>query len=338
MIPYISKLVRGQDLTEAEAAEAMSVVMSGEATPAQIAGFMVALRMKGETAEEITGLARTMRAKAVPIDVSGDLLDTCGTGGDGSGTFNISTVSAIVAAGAGARVAKHGNRASSSRCGSADVLEALGVRIDLPPEGVARCIDSVGIGFLFAQTFHPSYKHAAAPRRELGIRTVFNLLGPLSNPAGARFQSVGVAEASMLERVLDVLLALGAERVVVFHGSGGQDELTISGPSLVAESIDGRRAAYQVDPAEVGLSHAQPETVLGEGPAENAAIVKEVLGGVQGPRRDVVLLNSAAALRAAGLADDWRSAVALAAETIDRGRAGAALERWVTATKAEAVA
>lgn len=327
MIDAIAKLVKRQDLTEDEAAHAFETIMRGDATPSQIAGFVIALRVKGETVEELTGLARTVRALATPIQVDGELLDTCGTGGDGLATFNISTLAAIVAAACGALVAKHGNRAASSLCGSADVLEQLGVKIDLQPDGVARCIQDAGIGFLFAPIFHPSFRFAAVPRRELGVRTVFNVLGPLCNPAGAKYQALGVADGSLAGRIADVLQRLGVERAIVFHAGDGMDELSVSSPSFVIE-IDGRRREYQLDPAELGLQTAPIETMRGGGPEDNARLAREVLDGATGPKRDVVLLNSAAALRAAGLAKDWREGIGLAGEAIDSGHAGEVLQRW----------
>ncbi|TMF92828.1 MAG: anthranilate phosphoribosyltransferase [Chloroflexi bacterium] len=338
MIESIAKVVKCENLTEEEAASAFEVIMRGDATPSQIAGFVVALRMKGETAEEITGFARKARAMATPIQVTGALLDTCGTGGDGLATFNISTLSAIVAAACGARVAKHGNRAASSLCGSADVLEQLGVKIDLAPEGVARCIEGAGIGFLFAPVFHPSFRFAAVTRRELGLRTVFNVLGPLCNPAGAKYQALGVADGTLAGKMADVLQRLGVERAIVFHAADGMDELSVASPSLVIE-IDGtgagraqgaHRKEYQLDPAELGLQRASVESMRGGGPAENARLAREVLGGAKGPRRDVVLLNAAAALRAASLAHDWKDGLGLAAEAIDSGRGGEVLQRWAT--------
>ena len=329
MLDAIAKLVRCENLTEQEASAAFEVIMRGDATPSQIAGFMVALRMKGETVDELTGFARTARAMATPISVDGALLDTCGTGGDGLATFNISTLAGLVAAACGARVAKHGNRAASSMCGSADVLEQLGVKIDLPPEGVARCIDGAGIGFLFAPVFHPSFRHAGPSRRELGVRTVFNVLGPLCNPAGARYQALGVADPKMAARMADVLQRLGVERAIVFHAADGMDELSVASPSSVIE-IDGQRKEYQLDPAELGLPRAPVESMRGGGPEENARLAREVLGGAKGPRRDVVLLNAAAALRAAGRAKDWKDGIGAAAEAIDSGRAGDVLQRWAT--------
>ena len=327
MIDAIAKLVRCEPLTEAEAAAAFETIMRGDATPVQIAGFLVALRMKGETPDEITGFARTARAVATPIEVEGALLDTCGTGGDGLATFNISTLSAIVAAACGAKVAKHGNRAASSMCGSADVLEALGVKIDLGPEGVVRCIEEAGIGFLFAPVFHPSFRFAGVPRRELGLRTVFNVLGPLCNPAGAKYQALGVADGSMAAKMAAVLVRLGVERAIVFHAGDGMDELSVSSPSHVIE-IDGSRKEYELDPRELGLATAPVESMRGGGPEENARIAREILAGALGARRDVVLLNSAAALRAAGLAATWKDGLGLAAEAIDSGRAGEVLQRW----------
>ncbi len=327
MIDAIAKLVRCESLTEGEASAAFETIMRGDATPIQIAGFIVALRMKGETVDEITGFARTARAMATPIEVDGDLLDTCGTGGDGLATFNISTLAAIVAAACGVKVAKHGNRAASSLCGSADVLEQLGVKIDLGPDAVARCIDEAGIGFLFAPIFHPSFRFAGLPRKELGVRTVFNVLGPLCNPAGARYQALGVADANLAGKMADVLSRLGVERAIVFHAGDGMDELSVSSPSLVIE-IDGARKEYQLDPNEIGLKPASPQSVRGGGPEDNARIAREILGGATGPRRDVVLLNSAAALRAAGRAKDWRDGMGLAAEAIDSGRAADVLDRW----------
>jgi anthranilate phosphoribosyltransferase len=337
VIEYLNRLARGESLTESEASRAMELIMRDEATPIQIAGFIVALRLKGETVDELAGLARTARSMATPIDVddAGTLLDTCGTGGDGSGSFNISTLAAIVAAACGARVAKHGNRASSSTCGSADVLEALGVRIDLPPPGVAACIREAGIGFLFAPVFHPSFRFASVPRRELGIRTVFNVLGPLCNPAGAGRQALGVPEQQLAEKMADVLARLGVERALVFHAEG-LDELSTAGPSLVIEMLGGERRSYQLDPLELGLRRASRAELRGGGAAENAVIAREVLEGAAGPRRDIVLLNASAALRAAGLARDWREGIALAAEAIDRGGAAGLLDRWASLSQTRA--
>jgi anthranilate phosphoribosyltransferase len=294
--------------------------------------------MKGETVEEITGMARTARALATPIAIEGELLDVVGTGGDGAGTFNISTLSAVVAAAVGVRVAKHGNRAASSKCGSADVLEALGVKIDLGPDGVRRCIAEAGIGFLFAPVYHPSFRYVAVPRRELGVRTVFNLLGPLCNPAGARRQAMGVADPALLTRMADVLARLGAAHVVAFHGAGGIDELSTTGPSRVVEVVAGERSEYLLDPAELGLAPAPLEAMLGGDPVENAGIAREILDGAPGPRRDIVLLNSAAALRAAGRAPSWVDGLELAAQAIDSGRAREVLETWAGVSQSAAAA
>jgi anthranilate phosphoribosyltransferase len=329
LIEAIAKVVRGESLSQEEASTAFEEIMRGDATPVQIAGFIVALRIKGETVDELTGFASTARAMATPIAVDGALLDTCGTGGDGLATFNISTLSAIVAAACGARVAKHGNRAASSMCGSADVLEQLGVKIDLGADGVARCIQGAGIGFMFAPVFHPSFRFAGVPRRELGVRTVFNVLGPLCNPAGAKYQALGVADGSVAGKMADVLIRLGVERAIVFHAGDGMDELSVSGPSHVIE-IDGQRKEYELNPSELGLERAPVEAMRGGGPEENARIAREVLGGAPGPRRDAVLLNSAAALRAAGLAKDWKEGLKAGAEAIDSGRAGDVLQRWAT--------
>ena len=335
MIEAIGKLVRGESLTEAEAAGAMESIMRGDATPSQIEGLVVALRVKGETAEELTGLARAARQHATPLEAPSGLLDTCGTGGDGLGTFNISTLAGILAAASGARVAKHGNRAASSVCGSADVLEALGVKIDLGPEGVLRCLEEAGIGFCFAPVFHPSFRYAAVPRRELGVRTVLNVLGPLCNPAGASYQALGVADGGLAVRMAEVLGRLGVQRAIVFHASDGMDELSLSGPSQVIE-VDGERREYQLDPEQLGLQRAPLEALKGGGPEQNAAIAREVLAGARGPRREVVMLNAAAALREAGPARDWKEGLGLAAEAIDSGRAAGVLERWAKVSQAAA--
>jgi anthranilate phosphoribosyltransferase len=333
LIDAIAKLVRCESLTEAEAGSAFETIMRGDATPVQIAGFIVALRIKGETVDELTGFAKTARAMSTPIDVDGDLLDTCGTGGDGLATFNISTLAAIVAAACGARVAKHGNRAASSMCGSADVLEQLGVKVDLQPDGVARCIEETGIGFLFAPIFHPSFRFAGVPRRELGVRTVFNILGPLCNPAGARYQSLGVADGGVAAKMAEVLVRLGVERAIVFHSDDGMDELSISSKAHVIE-IDGRRRDYELDPTELGVQRAPLDAIKGGGPEQNARLAREVLQGAKGARRDVVLLNAAAALRAAGLAREWKDGMGMAAEAIDSGRAADVLGRWAAASQA----
>jgi anthranilate phosphoribosyltransferase len=326
----ITTLLAGHDLDEKQAAAAMTEIMEGAATPTQFAGFVVALRAKGETVEEVVGLVKTMRAFSQRIEVSGDLLDTCGTGGDRTGTFNVSTAAALVCAGAGAKVAKHGNRAASSRCGSADVLEALGVKIDLPPEGVATCIEQAGIGFCFAPMFHPAMRHAGVPRRELGVATIFNFLGPLSNPAGATRQALGVADERMVDIMVEVLGQLGSERVLAFHGSGGLDELSTAGPSYVVELNEGTITRWTIDPDELGLAPAPIEALAGGDADENAQHIRSVLSGQPGPQRDVVVLNAAAGLMAAGRASDMSGGLEKASEAIDSGQAAAALERLIT--------
>jgi anthranilate phosphoribosyltransferase len=321
----ISKLLAGESLTEQESSGAMVEIMEGAATPAQIAGFVVALRAKGETVDEVAGLVRTMRSYGRTVPVSGELLDTCGTGGDRTGTFNVSTAAAIVCAGAGVKVAKHGNRAASSRCGSADVLEALGVVIDLPPEGVAACIDKAGIGFCFAPVFHPAMRHAGAPRRELGVATIFNFLGPLTNPAGATRQALGVADERMVDKMVATLGRLGSTRVLAFHGHQGLDELATSGPSKVVELRDGDVHRWTIDPAELGLAPATLDEISGGTAEDNAAHIRGVLEGEPGPRRDIVALNAAAGLVAAGAAGDMSTGLVRATETIDSGAAARAL-------------
>ncbi len=328
----IALLVDGRSLTEEQAAAVMDEIMSGEATPAQFGAFVTALRVKGETVEEIAGMARVMRDKALRVKVDGPLLDTCGTGGDASGTFNVSTAAAFVAAGAGARVAKHGNRAMTSRCGSADVLEALGARIDLSPEQVADCLEKTGVGFMFAPGFHPAMKFAAGPRREIGVRTVFNILGPLTNPAGATCQVLGVADPSMAEKMAFVLGRLGSRRALVVHGRDGLDEMSISGPTMVCELAAGGVRHYEVTPQEVGLTPSEARSVAGGTPEENAAAMREVLAGRPGPLRDIVLLNAAAGLVAFESASTLGAGVSQAAEAIDGGAAGERLERFVAVT------
>jgi len=322
----IAELVEGRSLTEDEAAAVMREIMSGEATPAQIGAFVTALRIKGEAVEEITGLARTMRANAVKVETSLPVVDSCGTGGDASGTFNISTGAALVAAAAGAVVAKHGNRAMSSRCGSADVLEGLGVNIELDAAGVARCLEQVGIGFMFAPLFHPAMKYAGPPRREIGIRTVFNILGPLTNPAGARAQVLGVASAALVPKLAAALRALGTERVLVVHGADGLDEFTVCAETAVCELKDGETTEYTVTPEEFDISRATPESLAGGSLADNVSIIRDVLLGAPGAPRDAVLLNAAAVLLVAGVAGDFRQGVRLAVEALDTGRAQETLE------------
>ncbi|MCH7485202.1 MAG: anthranilate phosphoribosyltransferase, partial [Chloroflexi bacterium] len=308
----IAALVDGRDLTEEEAAACMREIMSDEVTPAQFGAFVVALRLKGETVDEIVGMARVMREKALPVPIDGPLLDTCGTGGDAKGTFNVSTAAAFVAAGAGARVAKHGNRAMTSACGSADVLEALGAKIDLPPEGVAACIERTGFGFMFAQAFHPAMKFAAGPRREIGVRTVFNILGPLTNPAGASSQLLGVADAALAEKMAQVLARLGTKHALVVHGEDGLDEVSASATTLLYEVKDGRVTRSTLHPDDVGLPAHPQDAAHGGSPEENANALRGVLAGEAGPLRDFTLINSAAALVAADLASDFREGLSLA--------------------------
>jgi anthranilate phosphoribosyltransferase len=336
----IQQLVEGHDLTAEETHIAMMQVMSGDASPAQIAGFVVALRMKGETPDEVAGCARAMRAHVTPARPSRpDLVDTCGTGGDGMNTFNISTSAALVAAAAGATVAKHGNRAMSSKTGSADVLEALGVRIDLSPDAVAACIDEVGFGFLFAQAHHPAMRHVAPVRRELGVRSVFNLLGPLTNPAGARRQLVGVYAESLVEPIAQVLAKLGAEHALVVHGAGGLDELTPTGENLVSEVRGGEVRTYTLDPRPLstGPGPGTPDDLrCGGDPAQNAAVILTVFDGERGPRRDAVILNAGAALMVGGVVSEIEAGIDLAVETIDSGAAQAKLDELVAFTRARA--
>jgi len=322
----IRKLVGGTDLSRDEAAQSMSEIMSGEATPAQIASFVTALHMKGETVDEITGCAETMREKAASVNCSKrPLVDCVGTGGDGSGTFNISTAAAIVVAAAGATVAKHGNRAASSRCGSADVLEELGVRIDLPPEKVEECLEQAGIGFMFAPVFHQSMKHAAGPRREMGIRTIFNMVGPVTNPAGADCLLMGIFSAELTEPMASVLGNLGAERAFVVHGDG-LDEVTITGPTRVSELSDGEVKTYEITPEEIGVGTSTKDDLKGGDVRKNATIIMDVLHGEKGPPREIVVANAGACLVVAGLAPDFRDGAALARDTIDSGRAMDKLE------------
>ncbi len=329
----IGKVVAGTDLAEEEMVSVMDEIMSGAATPAQIGAFVTALRIKGETVAEITGAARVMRAKATPVEVKvsgGVLVDTCGTGGDGSGTFNVSTTTAFVVAAAGVPVAKHGNRSASSKCGSADVLEALGVDLGLAPERIGRAVEEIGIGFMFAPALHGAMKHAIGPRREIGIRTVFNILGPLTNPAGANVQVMGVFAPGLTVTLAEVLGRLGAKRALVVCGAGGMDEITVTGETTVADWRDGRVTTYTIRPEEVGLGRATlAELAGGATPAEAAAQVRAILGGESGPKLDMVLLNAGAALMAAGRAADLAGGVALAREVVGSGAALAKLDALV---------
>jgi len=322
------RLTGGQSLSTEQAARAMLAIMEGNATPAQVGGFLMALRTKGETVDEIEGLSRTALEMAQPVRCAEPVVDTCGTGGDRSDTFNISTLAAIVAAGAGAVVAKHGNRAASSHCGSADLLEALGVRIDLGADGVERCLTEAGIAFMFAPVFHPGAAHAAPVRRELRVPTAFNFLGPLTNPARPHAQVVGVSDLRMLPLVAEVL-ARRRIRAKVFRGQDGLDELTTTGPSTVYETADGDVKERLLDPGDLGLPRARDGDLKGGDAETNAGIARSVLAGEHGPPRDVVLLNAGAALEVAGRAANIRDGMAAAAESIDSGAAAGALERWV---------
>ncbi|MFG6295380.1 anthranilate phosphoribosyltransferase [Streptomyces rochei] len=331
MIEALRTLVR-RPLTESEAAEAMRVIMRGEATAAQIAGFALAVTVRGASVDDLAGMARAAQEFATPVPCEGELLDTCGTGGDGLNTFNISTTSAIVAAACGVRVAKHGNRSASSACGSADVLEELGIRIDLGAEEAAACLDRAGITFLFAPVFHPAFRHTAGPRRELGARTVFNLLGPLCNPSGARLRTLGVPSRDLVEPMTEVLDRLGVRSALVFHSEDGMDELSTGAPAHLVELRDGRRTTHRFDPAEYGLARSRPGDLAGGDRAVNAAVVRRVLAGERGPARDVVLLNAAAALRVADLAGTWPDALRLAGSAVDGGAAADLLDRWTRAS------
>ncbi len=342
----IAKVVEGEDLAEAEMIEVMDQIMGGEATAAQVASFITALRMKGETVEEITGAARVMRSRATPIragrvlDLDRDeinieresILDTCGTGGSGTKSFNISTTVALVVAACGIKVAKHGNRSISSACGSADVLERLGVNLDVSPAVVERCIAEAGVGFLFAPALHGAMKHAIGPRKEIGIRTIFNILGPLTNPAGADRQVLGVYREALVEDLAHVLAALGCRRGFVVHGLDGMDEITLAAPTRVGEICGEKVTLYTVAPEDFGLRRCALSDLQGGDAARNAEIVRAVLQGEAGPRRDIVVLNGAFALVAAGAAENIRTGMALAAEAIDSGAAMQRLERLVRIT------
>ena len=326
----IAELMDGRDLSQQSARDVMRTIMAGEATPGQIGAFLVALRIKGETADEIAGCAEAMREHVLVVrPARTDLVDTAGTGGDGAGTFNISTAAALVAAAAGAGVAKHGNRAVSSSSGSADVLEALGFNLELPPETIARSIDELGFGFLFAPTHHPAMRHAAPVRRELATRTVFNVLGPLTNPAGARAQVVGVYAPELVPTIAEVLARLGAERAFVVHGAAGVDELSPAGPNLVCEVADGQVRRREIDPLDLGIARCAPADLGGGDPAENAETIRRIFSGADGGKRDAVLLNAAGAIAAGGLAHDLAEGVGFAREAVDSGAAGERLEALI---------
>ena len=341
----LGRLFRREDLSADETTAALDSVLAGEASPTLVAAFLAGLRTKGETVEELSGLFRAMRAKAEPLAIEGELVDTCGTGGDRSGTINVSTISALVVAAAGAKVCKHGNRAISSAAGSADVLEALGVVVDLGPVGVERCVASAGMGFCFAPRFHPAMRHVAPVRRELGVATVFNFLGPLVNPAGAKRQLVGVGDPTMAERMLAVLEASGTIHAMVVFGHDGLDELSTVTTSTVLETVRGGEAAtgytrrsFEVDPRAYGLGQVELADLQGGPPALNAELATEILAGETGPRRDFVLLNAGAALVVAGLTNDIGTGIDLAASMLDSGKAAAALELLVTVSNSAAAA
>jgi anthranilate phosphoribosyltransferase len=332
----IATLLDGHDLTRDEACETMRTIMRGDATPAQIAGFLVALRAKGETADEIAGCAEAMREHVLRVNPQrDDLVDIVGTGGDGANTYNISTAAALVAAGAGAAIAKHGNRAASSASGAADVLEALGFRLELPPERIERSIDELGFGFLFAQAHHPAMKHAAPVRRELATRTVFNVLGPLTNPAGARALMLGVYSPELTRTLADALVQLGAERAYVVHGAGGIDELSPCGPNLVCEVASGVVREYELDPLDLGVERCDPAELRGGDPASNAAALRAVLSGEdRGGHRSAVILNAAGGIAAAGHAENLKEGIVRAREAIDSGSAVARLDELVEFSRA----
>jgi len=325
----IQKVVESQSLTADEAAQVMEEIMGGDVTPAQFGAFVTALRLKGETSEEISGLARIMRAKAIPVNVDFPVIDVVGTGGDGVGTFNITTATAFIVTGAGLKVAKHGNRAASSHCGSADVLEALGVKVDLNPEQVQKCIEEVGMGFMFAPSFHPATKFAVGPRREIGIRNVFNILGPLTNPAGASHYLLGVADGSQTEKMASVLKNLGCDHALVVHGEDGLDEITVTGKTQIYEVKKSGIKSYTVCPEDFGLPEAKIEDLKGGTAEENASILRGVLSGATGPQRDVVLMNAAAALVAGDKTDTLSQGMELAKEILDSGQALSKMKQLV---------
>jgi anthranilate phosphoribosyltransferase len=330
----IAKLAEGQKLSREEAHAAMLEIMSGEATPAQIASYITALRIRGETPEVIAGSAAAMREKFTAVRTPTDIIvDTCGTGGDGAHTFNISTCSALVAAGAGVTVAKHGNRSVSSKCGSADVLGALGVKVDATAEVMAECLKAIGIAFLFAPVLHPAMKHAIGPRREIGIRSIFNILGPLSNPAGARYGVLGVYDRDLALTLAEAAAALGAKRLFVVHGFDGLDEITTTAPTRVAEVNDGVVTTYEIKPGDFGIPTAARKDLAGGEAAENAELIRKILSGEKGPRRDIVLLNAAAAIVAGQKAKDLKEGIAAAAKAIDSGAAKQKLEQLVELTQ-----
>ncbi|GAC1467424.1 MAG: anthranilate phosphoribosyltransferase [Chloroflexota bacterium] len=327
MRDLLNRIIAGESLSIPEAEDLMRRMMDEELTPIQLGAFLVALRSKGETADEVVGFARTMRSRARQIEVHVPLADTCGTGGDGRGTFNISTAAALIVTGCGQAIAKHGNRAASGRCGSADVLEGMGVDVALSPRGVSRCIDEAGIGFLFAPAFHPAMKFAAVPRRELGVRTVFNLLGPLTNPAHPRYQLLGVSSEGILDLMAESLLKLDVERALIVHSDDGTDEISIAGTTKVREVRDGGVRAYAIEPEDFGVQRSGRDTMRGGDVDMNVAILASVLSGESGPARDASVVNAAAALYIAGRASTFQEGAILAAESIDSGAARHTLER-----------
>ena len=329
----IEAVVSGNSLSMEDAAAAMNEIMSGDATAAQFGAFVTALRMKGESVDEIAGMAQVMRERSLHVEIEDNLVDTCGTGGDNAGAFNVSTTAAFVAAGAGANVAKHGNRAMSGSSGSADVLEALGAKIDLSPESVARCIRETGFGFMFAQRYHPSMRFAAAPRREIGIRTVFNILGPLTNPAGANSQLIGVADAASASKMADALGRLGRAHALVVHGGDGMDEITLADATQVWELKDGAVSLYTISPEDFGMSRAARDAIRASDVAASAKILRGVLAGEHGAARDIVLLNAAAALLAANKVLSMRTGIEIAANSIDTGSANRRMEAFVSLTQ-----
>ena len=329
LTPILARVMRGTELLPEEIDAAMAEIFEGRVTDVQAAGFIVALRTKGETVDELVALVRTMHRYAAHVTVADGAIDTCGTGGDRSGTVNVSTMAALIAAGAGARVVKHGNRAASSQCGSADVLEALGVAIELGPDGVARCVAEAGVGFCLAPRYHPSMRFLGPARKELGAPTTFNFLGPLANPALVKRQAVGVSDETMATRMLGALRALGAEHVMVFHGDDGLDELTTTTTSTVHEFVDGEVRTFKVEPGDLGITRSPADTLTGGDAATNAAAVRAVLHGEKGSHRDIALLNGAAALVVSGLASDLAHGVKLAAASIDGGNATHALDTLV---------
>jgi anthranilate phosphoribosyltransferase len=329
----IALAVSGKSLTIDEASQVMEEIMNGQVTPAQFGAFVTAMRLKGETVEEIAGLARVMRAKAVRVVIDEPVVDTCGTGGDSSGTFNISTAAAFVAAGAGLKIAKHGNRAMSSKCGSADVLEALGVKIELTPEQVQRCLKEIGIGFMYAPAFHPAMKYAAAPRREIGIRTVFNILGPLTNPAGAQAQVLGVADDTLVDKMTAVLKMLGCRHAIVVHGEDGLDEMTVTGKTRVCELKNDCMETYVVLPEDFGLKRVSLEDIKGGTASGNAILLRDILGGLSGPKRDAVLLNAGAALLAGDRVASLSQGLEIACVAIDSGKALEKMDQFIKLTQ-----